>query len=60
MSAVGMGAVLEPHPTSLLRGDILFPAAASCTKCEQEETINKDLSRCSRCKIVEDVKWVWT
>ena len=38
-------------PINMRRGDILFPAAASCAKCEREQTIGQDLARCSSCKL---------
>ncbi|KIP04549.1 hypothetical protein PHLGIDRAFT_190168 [Phlebiopsis gigantea 11061_1 CR5-6] len=34
-----------------MMGDVVFPAAASCTKCEAEESIPLNLSRCARCKL---------
>ncbi|GJE87542.1 hypothetical protein PsYK624_036250 [Phanerochaete sordida] len=30
---------------------VVFSAAAACTKCERESTIDQDMSRCGRCKL---------
>lgn len=38
-----------------MMGDVVFPAAASCTKCEAEESIPLNLSRCARCKLARCV-----
>lgn len=43
------------RPPVMPRGNAVFPAAASCTKCEREETVDQDLSRCSRCKLARSV-----
>ncbi|GJE87541.1 zinc finger MYND domain-containing protein [Phanerochaete sordida] len=30
---------------------VVYPAAAACTKCERDSTIDKTMSRCGRCKL---------
>ena len=55
MAAMNGGPPPRANPTRDMMGDVIFPAAASCTKCEAEETISLNMSRCARCKLARCV-----
>lgn len=42
-------------PEDFFSGDTHYPAAASCVVCNKDETIHKDMFRCSKCKLTRYV-----
>lgn len=50
--ALRAGRLPPPPPFEIFTGHAIYPAAASCMKCNKDETIDQDLKRCARCKLV--------